>query len=34
MKTNTMRVVPGRYDVMVGNSSAEKDLKHITVTIR
>ena len=34
VKTNTMRVVPGRYDVMVGNSSAEKDLKHITVTIR
>ena len=34
VKTNTMRVVPGRYDVMVGNSSADKDLKHITVTIR
>jgi len=33
-KTNTMRVVPGKYEVMVGNSSADKDLKKIIVNIR
>ena len=33
-KTNTMRVVPGKYEVMVGNSSADKDLKKITVNIK
>ena len=32
--TNTMRVVPGRYEVMVGNSSADRDLKKITVDIQ
>jgi beta-glucosidase len=32
--TNTMRVVPGRYEVMVGNSSADRDLKKITVEIQ
>ena len=26
-KTNTMRVVPGQYELMVGTSSADKDLK-------
>ena len=31
--TNTMRVVPGRYEIMVGNSSAERDLKKIIVDI-
>ena len=31
--TNTMRVVPGHYEVMVGSSSADKDLKKITVTV-
>ena len=31
--TNTMRVVPGKYEIMVGNSSADKDLKKITVDI-
>ena len=31
--TNTMRVVPGKYEIMVGNSSADKDLKKITVNI-
>ena len=34
VKTNTMRVVPGKYELMVGNSSADKDLKKITVTIK
>ena len=32
--TNTMRVVPGKYEVMVGNSSADRDLKKITVDIQ
>ena len=27
VSTNSMRVVPGRYEVMVGSSSADKDLK-------
>ena len=34
VKTNTMRVVPGKYEVMVGNSSADKDLKKIIVNIK
>ena len=33
VKTNTMRVVPGKYELMVGNSSADKDLKKILVNI-
>ncbi len=33
-QTNTMRVVPGKYEVMVGNSSADKDLKRILVNIK
>lgn len=32
--TNTMRVVPGRYELMAGSSSADKDLKKITVQIK
>lgn len=28
-----MRVIPGEYEIMVGNSSDDKDLKTITVTI-
>ena len=32
-KTNTMRVVSGKYEIMVGNSSADKGLKKITVNI-
>ena len=32
--TNTMRVVPGRYELMVGSSSADKDLKKVMVNIR
>ena len=31
--TNTMRVVPGKYELMVGSSSADKDLKKIQVNI-
>ncbi|MDE7085961.1 MAG: fibronectin type III-like domain-contianing protein, partial [Prevotella sp.] len=33
-KTNTMRVVPGRYELMVGASSADKDLKKVVVTVK
>ena len=33
-KTNTMRVVPGKYELMVGSSSADKDLQKIIVTIK
>ena len=33
-QTNTMRVVPGKYEVMVGLSSADKDLKKILVNIK
>lgn len=28
-ETNTMRVKPGQYDVLYGNSSADKDLKKL-----
>ena len=34
VKTNSMRVVPGRYELMVGTSSAEKDLKKVQVNIK
>ena len=33
-KTNTMRIVPGKYEIMVGNSSADNDLQKITATIK
>ena len=33
-KTNTMRVVPGTYEIMVGNSSADNSLKKIKVKIK
>ena len=32
-QTNTMRVVPGKYEVMVGNSSSDESLKKIRVEI-
>ena len=32
--TNTMRVVPGRYELMVGSSSADKDLKKVAVPVK
>ena len=31
--TNTMRVKPGQYEILVGNSSMDKDLKRKTITI-
>lgn len=31
--TNTMRVFPGRYDLMIGTSSADRDLHTISVTL-
>ena len=34
VNTNTMRVVPGKYSLMVGSSSADKDLKVIDVDIQ
>jgi len=33
-ETNTMRVKPGKYEVLVGNSSLDKDLKRLNVTIQ
>ena len=33
-QTNTMRVVPGNYELMVGNSSADSDLQRLTVSVR
>lgn len=33
-QTNTMRVVPGKYEVMVGNSSRSEDLMTIKVNIK
>ena len=33
-QSNTMRVQPGRYELMVGKSSADNDLKKILVTIK
>ena len=32
-ETNTMRVKPGKYEILVGTSSKDKDLKKITVTL-
>ena len=31
--TNTIRVVPGQYELMVGSSSADEDLQKVTVTV-
>ena len=33
-KTNSMRVIPGQYELMMGSSSADKDLKKIVVTVK
>ena len=33
-QTNTMRVLPGKYELMVGNSSADKDQQKVIVNIR
>ena len=32
-QSNTMRVLPGKYEVLVGTSSADKDLKALTVNL-
>lgn len=34
VKTNTMRVVPGKYDLWVGTSSQDKDLQKTSVKIK
>jgi beta-glucosidase len=33
-ETNTMRTKPGSYEILYGNSSQDKDLKKLTVTIQ
>ena len=33
-KTNTMRITPGKYELMVGASSADKDLKKQVVNVK
>ncbi len=33
-KTNTMTVVPGKYEIMVGNSSADENLKCFQYTVK
>ena len=33
-QTNTMRVLPGRYEVMVGNSSADPNMKRLVTKIK
>ena len=30
-ETNTMRVISGKYDVMVGTSSDDPDMRHVTM---
>ena len=32
-QTNTMRILPGRYELMVGSSSDDKDLRKLTVDL-
>lgn len=32
-ESNTMRVVPGDYEILYGTSSMEKDLKRINISI-
>ena len=34
VNTNTIRVVPGQYELMVGSSSADKDLQKIKVNVK
>ncbi len=34
VKSNTMRVIPGKYELMVGNSSADENMKKLQVTIK
>ena len=32
-ETNTMRTKPGKYEILYGNSSMDKDLKKMTITL-
>ena len=32
-ETNTMRIKPGKYEILYGNSSMDKDLKKMTITL-
>ena len=32
-ETNTMRTKPGQYEILYGNSSLDKDLKKLTVSL-
>ena len=32
-ETNTMRVKPGQYEILIGNSSADKDFKRLSLTL-
>ena len=32
-ETNTMRVKPGQYEILIGNSSADKDLKKLNLSL-
>ena len=32
-ETNTMRVKPGKYEILVGNSSSDKDLKKLSLSL-
>ena len=34
VQTNSMRVIPGDYELMVGSSSADKDLQRLTVKVQ
>ncbi len=34
VKSNTMRVIAGKYELMVGSSSADKDLKKVVVRVK
>ena len=33
-ETNTMRVKPGKYEILVGTSSQDKDLKTLSVELK
>ena len=33
LETNTMRTKPGKYEILYGNSSMDKDLKKMTITL-
>jgi beta-glucosidase len=32
-ETNTMRVKSGKYEILVGNSSSDKDLKKLSLSL-